>query len=80
MNLITNGDRESECVAEAMGIFQRLLTTARKSVGLPRDNTSKKAIEEGMRLNHAFLKIENPHARVLITELTLTIAKLTRAR
>lgn len=76
----TESAHAAEVTAAATGIFQRLLPTASASVGFPRTNTSRIAIEEGVRLNYAFLEIDNPRVRALVTELARAIADLTKAR
>ncbi len=72
----TEAEARERTLNKAVGIFQRLIVTASDTVGFPSPNTSRPAIEQGVRLTKEFLRISNQQVHVLIVELVSAVADL----
>jgi hypothetical protein len=72
----TKAEARERGLAEAADIFQRLIVTASDTVSFPSSNTSRPAIEQGVRLTKEFLRISNHQVRVLLVELVSAIADI----
>ncbi len=67
-------------ISDTREIFEKLLVTTTDSVGFPREDLSKTAIQEGIDLTREFLRVSNPQTRRLIVDLVEKIAALSAAR